>query len=319
MKEIGEGYCLHCLKKTQFLSLSKRYKIHCNMSCSIRDSLTQTKMKENCKKKTGYEHIMQDPEYRKTWEENFNKIHGVINPGQKFRNEESFKKTCNELYGGCGLASESIRKKYEETNLENTGNMWSNNPTKQKETNLKRHGVEYTINKEYIQKLFNVDNVSQLEEIKNKKEETCKLHYGVTNPSKSKLIRDKKKRKYTYNGINFDSSWEIVFYIYLTDHNVRFEYHPIDFEYYCPIDKQIHKYEVDFKLFNNTFIEIKGGHLLEKMKIDVNSKEHYKYLCMLENNVKIITDCGKYLKYVINTYGKNYLNTFKNKGKINEK
>lgn len=332
MKEIGEGYCLHCLKKTQFLSLSKRYKTHCNMSCSIRDSLTQTKMKENCKKKTGYENIMQDPEYRKTWEENFKKIHGVINPGQKFRNEESFKKTCNKFYGGCGLASKSIREKYEATNLENTGKVWSNNPIKQKETNLKRYGVEYTIGSEYTKKTFNVYNVSQLDTIKEKKIETCRLNYGCDNPSQSEEVNKNKKKKYTYNNINFDSSWEIAYYIWLKDHNIEFEYHPKDkFVYF--VENTIKFYFPDFKV-NNEFIEIKSLHFFvnknpngnminpykrnkytpEELKIRDDIMEA-KHQCMIENNIKILTDCSIYIKYINQKYGKNFLKSLKNKGK----
>lgn len=75
MKEIGEGYCYNCLKKAQFLSMSKRYQLYCCISCSQKSDITQNKKKENCKKRTGYENIMQDPVYRKQWENNFKKIH----------------------------------------------------------------------------------------------------------------------------------------------------------------------------------------------------------------------------------------------------
>ena len=75
MKKIGEGYCYHCLNKTPFLSLSKRYQPFCCLSCGIKAEITQNKMKENCKQRTGYEHIMQDPVYRKQWEKSFNKKH----------------------------------------------------------------------------------------------------------------------------------------------------------------------------------------------------------------------------------------------------
>ena len=47
------------------------------------------------------------------------------------------------------------------------------------------------------------------------------------------------------------------------------------------------------------------------MKKNKESLEHYKYKCMLENNVKIIIDCSKYIDYVKQKYGKNYIKTFK--------
>lgn len=47
---------------------------------------------------------------------------------------------------------------------------------------------------------------------------------------------------------------------------------------------------------------------------NVDDSEHYKYMCMIENNVKIITDCKKYINYVNETYGKQLL---KNVKKVN--
>ena len=39
------------------------------------------------------------------------------------------------------------------------------------------------------------------------------------------------------------------------------------------------------------------------MKNDINSKEHYKYICMLEHNVKIIDNCDEYINYAKSNYG----------------
>ncbi|MBO7691311.1 MAG: hypothetical protein J6T10_01595 [Methanobrevibacter sp.] len=335
MKEIGEGYCYYCGKPTGFLSLQKRYKTHCNMSCSIKDPIIQNKMKQNCLEKTGYENKMQDPEYRKQWEKNFEEKYGVKNPGQKFRNEDKFKKTCKDLYGGCGKASEIINKKCEQTNLKNTGHVWANNTEKLKETNLKKRGVEYTIGPEYTKKMFNVNNVSQLDSIKEKKIETCRLHYGCDNPSQSEEINKNKKKKYTYNNINFDSSWEIAYYIWLTDNKIPFEYHPKD-KFVYVVNNSIKFYFPDFKV-NNEFIEIKSLHFFvnknpngnminpykrnkytpEELKIRDDIMEA-KHQCMIENNIKILTDCSIYIRYVNQKYGKNFLKTLKIKVKNNE-
>lgn len=38
-----------------------------------------------------------------------------------------------------------------------------------------------------------------------------------------------------------------------------------------------------------------------------NVRAAAKHKCMLENNVIIITDCSKYLDYVNNKYGKDFL------------
>lgn len=133
---------------------------------------------------------------------------------------------------------------------------------------------------------------------------------GVDHPSKSHEIRLKQSSKYTYKGIKFDSSWEIAYYIWLTDHNVRFEYQPKTISYYWEGDKQYHSYHIDFKVFN-TFIEIKSPHLYKKMLIE-GTKNNAKLKCMNDNNVIIITDCSKYIKYVKQKYGSNYIKSFKN-------
>ena len=85
------------------------------------------------------------------------------------------------------------------------------------------------------------------------------------------------------------------------------------------MDNKLHKYEVDFKLFDNTYVEIKNSKLLDNMKLNTNDIEHYKYLCMIEHKVKIITNCEKYIKYIKLKYGKNYLKLFRNKRKNNVK
>ena len=43
------------------------------------------------------------------------------------------------------------------------------------------------------------------------------------------------------------------------------------------------------------------------------SKENAKYLCMVNNYVKIYTNCEKYEQYIKEKYGTCYLKQFKNK------
>lgn len=50
--------------------------------------------------------------------------------------------------------------------------------------------------KKTCQEKYGVDNISQLEFIKDKKEETCMKNYGVTNPSHSQKIIDKIKKTF---------------------------------------------------------------------------------------------------------------------------
>lgn len=44
-----------------------------------------------------------------------------------------------------------------------------------------------------------------------------------------------------------------------------------------------------------------------------DAKYEAKHQCMIENNVKIITDCSVYIEYVKNNYGKDYLEKYRKK------
>lgn len=262
--------------------------------------------------------------------------------GSKYQTQtDNFKKKRLITQNGIWL-TEKARNKIKNTKKEKYGDEYYTNRPKFIETYNKHknedvHFVEKIQNKmkETCKERYNVEWFRQSKEYEieskitnNKKycsdyyfsSDIGKQHikdvliekYGVEHALQCKVIRDKQRRKYTYNGLNFDSSWEIAFYIYLIDKHIRFEYHSTEFDYYWPGDDKIHKYEVDFKLYSNTYVEIKNVKLLNNMIINEKDKEHFKYLCMKEHNVNIITDCSKYLNYVKFKYGKNYLNKFKN-------
>ena len=67
-----------------------------------------------------------------------------------------------------------------------------------------------------------------------------------------------------------------------------------------------------------------GSHLCERLVNEGNdvicldnfytgSKENAKYLCMVNNFVKIYTHCEKYEQYIKEKYGTGYLKQFKDK------
>lgn len=110
---------------------------------------------------------------------------------------------------------------------------------------------------------------------------------------------------YEYDGITFDSSWELAFYVYHKDagHNIKRE--PFSIVYYESNGKK-HLYYPDFEM-NSILYEIKGDFLLkEENLIDRNTFEATdqtiaKMSCMNENNVVILKkedlkDCFSYMK-----------------------
>ena len=120
-------------------------------------------------------------------------------------------------------------------------------------------------------------------------------------------------RKYTYNGIMFDSSPEIAYYIWLSDNNIPFIYHPDTEIWYLDKNGKSHKYEPDFLLLEtNILVDIKGDHFF-KTNIFKNVTE--KYQCMLNNNVMIITSkqYEKFMNYCAKKFGsKTWFKNYKN-------
>lgn len=147
---------------------------------------------------------------------------------------------------------------------------------------------------------------------------TIKEKYGVDNIMKSSELDSKKIFKsYFYEDNYFDSSWELAYYIWLRDSGTPFTYQPQDclIEYFDNKGTQ-HIYRPDFKV-NNSLVEIKGDHFFNEKNEPYNSytKTFWweKYNILIENKVIILrlADVKVYLKYVYDTYGKDFLKEHK--------
>lgn len=170
-------------------------------------------------------------------------------------------------------------------------------------------------------RLYGVPQHIVAKSVVEKTKQTNLQNYGTDNPWKLKEIQDKCKQKYLFEGIHFDSMPEIAFFIWLRDNNIEFEYAPnIFFEYECY--GKIWKYYPDFSVETRLY-EIKGDHFFEDRNplkkminpYDKSQNDRYeaKHQCMLVNNVIILTskDYRKYIDYVENAYGKDFLKQFK--------
>lgn len=138
---------------------------------------------------------------------------------------------------------------------------------------------------------------------------TVKRIYGVDNIAENHDILLKKRKKYLYDKLNFDSGWEIIYYIWLKDHNIDFEYHPCLLTY--KFNDKEYKYEPDFKI-GNEIIEIKNDALYKQMLIE-HTKENAKLQCIKENNIKIMlyNDMKPYIEYIENKTKMKYKNFIK--------
>ncbi|MCF0125775.1 MAG: hypothetical protein HUJ68_08505 [Clostridia bacterium] len=229
-----------------------------------------------------------------------------------------------------------------------TDNVSKNNDIKDKtaETCLKRYGCKSILGTEKINALG--QKAAHSKEAYEKRKQTCLKRYGVEHHMQNKDIQEKLKKTYKnftgfdhpmhnpkvkqamiekygeigrvkgyyFNDIHFDSSWELAFYIYLTDNNKSFIYHPNFSFTYIGDDNQEHIYLPDF-LVEGQFYEIKGTQFFNEKGEPYNmyTKTYWwdKYNSLIKNNVKILLkdDIKVYLEYVKKEYGKHFLSYWK--------
>jgi hypothetical protein len=224
---------------------------------------------------------------------------------QKIESELLRQKTCLDRYGVDHQRKSKILQE------------------KWKRTNQKKYGVDWAISAPEI--MSKIDYNFKHPEGQEKAKQGRIRKYGVPYSMQSPEIKEKYfntyggilvNYRYRYNNIWFDSTWEIAYYIWLTDNNIKFEYHPnTPFKYENEKGK-LCDYYPDFKI-NEKYVEIKGDLFFDKDDKPYNKfrKEPWqkKYDALIKNKVIILryADIKEYIEYVKSTYGRNYLKSFK--------
>lgn len=335
LKSNEDGICKTCRKATKFKNIVDGYFDYCCVKCAQNSKETIEKRENTTMQKYGSKNIRNTEYYvEKTKSTKIEKYND-----ETYNNRNKAKLTCLKKYGvETPLQSKDIEQKRDKTNMSLFGS------EKFKSNMINKHGTDKYRNNNKAQetclKKYGVKNPFQSDEIKDKIKQTNVEKYGVENISLLNTTTEKRKNtnlqkygidwpflhsnvgtcKYTYDNEYFDSSWELIYYIWLTDHNVKFRYHPDKYFSYIHNDKE-HKYYPDF-LVNDTFVEIKGLQFFENCNIENNMINPYdrsldevyeaKHKCMLANNVKIITNIDEYEKYVNEKYTSDYVKLFKN-------
>lgn len=270
--------------------------------------------------------------------------------------EHSLCRSCKmkETYKNDTLRLNAIKKR-EETCLQKRGvrnvSQSKECQEKEKQTRLEKYGYEKPfMNKEFQKK---VQEKAHSKEAEEKRKRTSLNNHGVVHHMKNKEIAKKLKTTYRektgydnpmydpsvkekiietygkigsvsgylYNDIHFDSSWELAYYIWLVDNKKQFIYHPSFNIEYLGSDEKMHIYCPDF-LVEGKFYEIKGTQFFNEKGEPYNfyTKQYWyeKYDLIKKNNIIILKkeDINFYLKYVSNTYGKDYLKQFKKKNMV---
>ncbi len=98
-----------------------------------------------------------------------------------------------------------------------------------------------------------------------------------------------------YNNIWFDSSWELAYYLYITEHNINIKRNSKGFDY--EYEGKMHKYYPDF-IVEGSYIEIKGREQPET-EAKLNQFPH-KIEILRRKEMKSV------LQYIENKYGKKF-------------
>lgn len=235
---------------------------------------------------------------------------------------DKMKKTNLDVYGcECVFQNETIKNKIKNTNLEKYGKpnftQTDDYVQRSKETYLSKYGVDnFTKTEEYKEKQkatnlrkFGVEWASQNKEIQNKITNTFIDKYGSANRCHI--------QRYVYDNQTFDSSWELIFWIYNKDVGNNIIREPKNFKYVFNGKK--HLYFPDFEV-NGQLYEIKGDQFFKKDGTMCNPFNHEldalfeaKHQCGLKNNVTFLreADLKVQVNYVVSKYGKNFIESLK--------
>ena len=295
LKTEENSHCKLCHAELKdFIKLSWGYGTYCK-ECSNKDKLKYT---WNLKTKDELDSIYEKRKetlkdiYGEDWKEQFTQkqIESCRNRSpekqalvSKHHHDERMSRANKKMVAACRA-----------TKLKNHGDATYNNVEQARKTYFERTG--------YVNPYYNPEVIEH-------RFDAYERRTGFRNPSHNPEVISKMRARYYYDGQRFDSSWELAYYIWLKDHNIPFEFHidPIDYSY----QGKRHRYFPDFKV-KNELVEIKGPQLLKLMQ-ESNSLDNAKYRCMIDHNVKIITDCSEYLNYIEKKYGEDYMQQFRDR------
>lgn len=361
---VGTGYNGHCSNRCKTLDPDVQRKMSdtCmdRFGCdwSSKSEAARKSYIDTCQERYGVDNTFQLESSKEKAKRTNIELHGDEN----YRNSEQRVETCTRLYGqgvngkaiGEALKALPSDKKAEWTRnvkrskLEKHGDENYNNPGKRRETCLDTYGVPYASQsegskaraKETFLENYGYDHDWKVPEIREGMRKRHLEKYGVEYPSQREDVKDRTRKSklrkfgttcspswnYMYDGLSFDSSWELAFYIWLKDSGEDFAY-PCDvrFEYSDSYGCH-HVYNPDFRV-GDKVIEIKGGQFLDKegkLVLPYRGKktdEEYamlcamndaKYGCMIEHGVIVYgkADVRQYLDYVSEKYGKDYMRQF---------
>ena len=283
--------CKTCGKQCKFNSFRKWYYTYCSKKCAPNNKEWQknristciekygagsniNKIKETCVHRYGVENVFQADEIKEKIKITSLEKYGVENPSCSVKSIEKIKSSLIKHFGSVKNAGRHSYKIGQLTKLRRYGNKNYNNTDKMKHTKYERYGDE------------NYVNVA-------KAKETNRANHGGLHNSQTKdwqFSFKNRKRKFCFDSIIFDSTWELKLYKFCKENNMNIIYQPCTIDYYDENNKH-HVYHPDF-MINDRLYEVKGDHLLKDGKLYnpfSGTFDVYKQKCIDDNNVTVIS------------------------------
>ena len=283
-------------RRDEMVRFTSNKKFGCDYPLQSKD--VKSKIKDTNLERYGVANPHQNEEIKKRAEETNLIKYGAKNPFQADDFREKADNSLIKKYGSLENYKEYQRNKSKATKLEKYGNENYVNTDKYKETCLEKYGE---------------DNIFKTQYFREKREQTSLLKYGTPLPMNCEEVREhtretwsnktdeeiknimeKHFHKWIFNGLRFDSKWEIIYYFYLISNNIKFKMQvPLSYKE----GNKDRTYLCDFYLIDtDELIEIKNprcldenGNLKTFYKNDSQSKLNAKNKCMIDNNVKILS------------------------------
>lgn len=314
----------------QLQEFKDKAKITCIEKFGV-DNPSKAKVVKDQVKKTnleryGCESFLSSPEYRKKFEDITEARHGYRNPFQSAEKQAEIKQTIQAKYGVDNVfQSDKIKQKSRETCIEKYGVPYVSQTLEFKkkvsDTSILRYGVpnpaqSYQVKERIMetnQMRYGVNWTGQVPQFKENAKRTCLDRYGSEYP-----VNDKFRRViYTYDGIQFDSSNELYYYIWAVEHN--YDIHRCTHSYEYHVGNRVRHYTPDF-VVDGEDVEIKGkhffdadGNLINPFTSNPSIQAIYKAkgVCMHQHSVQVITDISEQKRYVDEKYTSNYVPLFR--------
>lgn len=301
-KKPDEGKCLTCNKPTNFINIARGYYDFCSNYCIGKNKDIQNKKKITTREHFGVDWPSQSKEVQNNIIESLESNYGVKNAFN------------------IGLEKSIVNSHTEEANLKrgqsihNTKQeLFKNDAYKQKvienyiKNNKQKYGTEWTSNLNVVRQ--KISDTVKSEDCQEKTKQTSLEKYNVPHHTQSRHYIENAKKKYLYNNVYFDSSWELALYIYAIDNKIPIIREPCTLSYIDDNNKK--RYYIPDFLFNNELVEIKGDQFFDNNNnlINMYTKkiEIAKLKCINDNNVKLLryTDIKYAIDYCIDKYNSN--------------